>query len=77
MTSFGIEILTEDTKENVRSPSIALLRADLLRIGMVRGLERGLRVCDGFFCRVSVTYDGAVLLSFFLSFSFRLIPKSL
>ena len=25
-------------------------------------LERVLRVCDGFFCNKSVTYDGAVLL---------------
>ena len=25
-------------------------------------LERVLRVCDGFFCSMSATYDGAVLL---------------
>ena len=29
---------------------------------MVRELEGGLRVSDGFFCSISVTYDVAVLL---------------
>ena len=29
---------------------------------MVHELEQVLRVCDGFFCSTSVTYDGAVLL---------------
>ena len=28
---------------------------------MVYELERVLRVCEGFFCRMSATYDGAVL----------------
>ena len=36
--------------------------AGLLRGGMVCELERVMRVCDGFFCGMSVTYDGAVLL---------------
>ena len=31
-------------------------------IHQVCELERVMRVCDGFFCRISVTYDGAVLL---------------
>ena len=29
---------------------------------MVYELERVLRVCDGFFCSMPATYDGAVLL---------------
>ena len=29
---------------------------------MVPALERVLRVCNGFLCSMSVTYDGAVLL---------------
>ena len=29
---------------------------------MVYELERVLRVCDGFFCSMSTTYDGAVLM---------------
>ena len=59
-TSFGIEIQTEDeAKENERPPSVALLCAGLLRRGMVYELEG---VCDGFFCSMSATYDGAVLL---------------
>ena len=48
--------------QNDRSPSVALLCAGLLRRGMVYELERVLRVCDGFLCSMSVTYDGAVLL---------------
>ena len=43
-------------------PSVALLCAGLLRRGMVYELERVLRVCNGFLCSMSVTYDGAVLL---------------
>ena len=63
LTSFGIEFQTEEeANENERSPSVALLCAGLLRINMVYELERVLRVCDGFFCSMSVTYDGAVLL---------------
>ena len=45
-----------------RSPSDALLCVGLLIRGMVYGLERVLRVCDGFSCSTSATYDGAVLL---------------
>ena len=52
----------EEAKENERSPSVALLCADLLRRGMVYELERVLRVCDGFLCSTSATCDGAVLL---------------
>ena len=60
LTSFGIEFQTEEeAKENERSPSVALLCAGLLRRGMVYELER---VCNGFLCSMSVTYDGAVLL---------------
>ena len=59
LTSFGIEFQTEEAKENERSPSVPLLGASLLRRGMVYELER---VCDGFFCSMSATYDGAVLL---------------
>ena len=59
LTSFGIEFQAEEAKENERSPSVVLLCADLLRIGMVYELER---VCDGFICSMSVTYDGAVQL---------------
>ena len=63
LTSFGIEFETEEeAKENERSPSVALLCASLLRRGMVYELERVLRVCSGFLCSMSVTYDGAVLL---------------
>ena len=49
----------EEAKENEQSPSVALLCAGLLRRGMVYELER---VCNGFLCSMSVTYDGAVLL---------------
>ena len=60
LTSFGIEFQTEEeAKENERSPSVALLCAGVLRRGMVYELER---VCDGFSCSMSATYDGAVLL---------------
>ena len=63
LTSFGIEFLTEEeAKENERSLRVALLCAGLLRRGMVYELERVLRVCNGFLCSMSVTYDGAVLL---------------
>ena len=63
LTSFGIEFQTEEeAKENERSPSVALLCAGLLRRGMMRELERVLRVCYGFVCSMSATYDGAVLL---------------
>ena len=34
---------------------------------MVYELERVLRVCDGFSCSMSATYDGAVLLWQFLA----------
>ena len=50
------------SKKNERSPSVALLCAGLLRRGMVYELERVFRVCNGFLCSMSVTYDGAVLL---------------
>ena len=60
LISFGIEFQTEEeAKENARSPSVALLCAGSLRRGMVYELER---VCNGFLCSTSVTYDGAVLL---------------
>ena len=64
LTSFGIEFQTdEEAKENKQSPIVALLCAGLLRRGMVRHeLERVSRMCDGFFCSMSATYDGAVLL---------------
>ena len=63
LTSNGIEFQTEDgANENERSPCVALMCAGLLRRGMVYELERLLRVCDGFYCSMSATYDGAVLL---------------
>ena len=62
LTSLGIEFQTEEANENERSPSVALLCAGPLRRGMVCEVERVLRVCDGFFCSMSETYDGAVLL---------------
>ena len=63
VTSFGTEFQTEEeAKENERSPSVALRCAGLLRRGMVYELDRVLRVCDGFFCSMSATHDGAVLL---------------
>ena len=63
LTSFGLEFQTEEeTKEDERSPSVALLCAGLLRRGMVYELERVLWVCDDFLCSMSGTYDGAVLL---------------
>ena len=56
LTSFGIEFQTEEeAKEIERSPSVALLCAGLLRRSMVYELERELRVCNGFLCRMSVT----------------------
>ena len=63
LTSFGIEFQTEEeAKENERSPCVALLYAGLMRRCMVYEQERALRVCNGFQCSMSVTYDGAVLL---------------
>ena len=63
MTSFGIEFQTEEeTRENERSLSVAVLCAGLLRSGMMYALVRALRMCDGFSCSMSATYDGAVLL---------------
>ena len=71
LTSFGIVVQTEEAEENERSPSIALLWAGLLRrdivyeqerVMQVCELEQVLRVCDGFFSSMSVTYDGVVLL---------------
>ena len=48
LTSFGVEFQTEEAKDNARPPSVALLRAGLLRRGMVYELERVLRMCNGF-----------------------------
>ena len=63
LTSFGTEFQTEEeAKENGRSSSVALLCAGLLRSGMVYEMGRVLLVCDGFFCSISATYEGAVLL---------------
>ena len=63
LTSFAIEFqIEEEVKKNERSPRVALLGAGQLRRGMVCELERGLRVCVGFFFSITVTYDGAVLL---------------
>ena len=63
LTSFGIEFqIEEEAKKKERSPSFALLCVGLLRRGMVYVLERVLRVCDGFLCNMSATYDGAVQL---------------
>ena len=63
LTLFGIEFQTEqETKENERSRSVALLCAGLLRRGMVYELERVLLVCEGFLCSMSASYDGVVLL---------------
>ena len=63
LTSFGIEFQAEEeSKENVQSPSVALMCASLFRRGMVYELERMLQVHDGFFCCMSLTYDGTVLL---------------
>ena len=52
----------EEAKENERSPSATILSAGLMRRGMVYELGRVLRLCDGFLCYMSATYDGAVLL---------------
>ena len=63
LTSLGIEFQTEEeAKENEGSPSVALLCAGLLKRGILHDLERELRVCNGFLCSMSATYDGAVLL---------------
>ena len=62
LPSFGIELKTEkETNGNERSYSVALLCADLFK-NMVCELQRVLQNCDGVFCSLSVTYDGAVLL---------------
>ena len=62
LTLFGIEFQTEEeAKENGRSPSVYLLCVGLLRRGMMCELERVLHMCGGFFCNMSVTYDGAVM----------------
>ena len=61
--SFGIELQTEEeAKENEWSPSVFLLCACQLGRGMVNDLDCVLQVCDGFFCSISMTYNGAVLL---------------
>ena len=63
LTSFEIEFQTEvEANENELSPIVALMCACLLRRGIVYELERPLRVCDGIFCCMSASYDGAVLL---------------
>ena len=63
LTSYGIEYqIEEEAKGNERSPSVALLCAGLLKRTIVYELERVLLVCDGFFCSMSATYDGAILL---------------
>ena len=63
LTSVGIEFQAEqEVREIERSLSVALLCAGLFRGGMVYKLERVLRMFNGIFCCMSVTYDGAVLL---------------
>ena len=62
LTSFVIDFQSEEAKENKRSPSVALLCVGLLRRGILYELDQVLLVCDGFFCSMSATYDGAVLL---------------
>ena len=62
LTSFGKCSSRQKTQKNELSPSAALLCAGLLRRGMAHGLERVLRVRDGFFSSMSAIYDGAVLL---------------
>ena len=63
MTSFGIEFRKdEETKENERSQSVALLCTGQLRREMVHEQQRVLRVYDGLQCSISATYDGAELL---------------
>ena len=59
---FAAILLLNKSERNERSLSVALLCAGLLRRVMVYELERVLRVCNGFLCSMSVTYDGAVLL---------------
>ena len=70
-----MEFLTEEeAKENLRSPSAALLCVGLLRRDMVYELERVMRVCGRFFFCMSVTYDCAVAVvahrSYFASASY-------
>ena len=60
--SFVIVVKTEHAREYKGSPSVAFLCADLLWRGIVCEQERVLRVRDGSFCCMSVTYDGSVLL---------------
>ena len=62
LKTFEIEFQKEEAKENERSPSVKLLCVGLLRRGIVYELQRVLQVCDGFFCCMSATYDGEVLL---------------
>ena len=63
LTSFGVEFqIEEEAKENERSPRVALLCSHLLRRGIVHELERVFLVSSGFFCSMTVTYDGAILL---------------
>ena len=63
MTSFRIRFMAEEeAKEIEGSPSDGLLCAGLLRRDMVYEQERELRVFEGFFDCISVTYDGEVLL---------------
>ena len=60
LRSFGIEFqIEEEAKGNKRSQSVAILCAGLLKRGMMHELER---VCYGFLCSRSATYDGAALL---------------
>ena len=62
MVSFRIMFMAEEeAKEIEGSPSDGLLCAGLLRNDMVYELERELRVCDGFFDCISVTYDDRVI----------------
>ena len=62
LTSFGIQLQAEEAKDNEKSPNVILLCVGLLRRGMVYEVDRVLRVCDGFLCSMSATYDGAGLL---------------
>ena len=63
MEAFAVEFQTEEEAEEIeRLPSDAILYASLLRRGIVCELQRELQKCDGFFCRISVIYDGTVLL---------------
>ena len=62
LTSLRIEFQTkEKTEESEQSPSVYTLHAGLFRRYIVCELERVLRECDGFFCRIQFIYDGAVM----------------